>query len=97
MFGISGAQNKISEYSNVQGVIPFGVGFKYVLNPKWYMAIEIGARKTTFDYLDNVSDGDLTNKNYQSGNPLDNDTYYFLGITLTRTFYTIPCPTNPYK
>jgi hypothetical protein len=97
LFGISGAQNKNAEYSNVQGIIPFGVGFKYVLNPKWYVAIEIGARKTTFDYLDNISGGDLTNKNYQYGNPLDNDTYYFLGITLTRTFYTIPCPTNPYK
>ena len=49
LFGISGAQNKTAEYSNVQGVIPFGVGFKYVVNPKWYMALEIGARKTTFD------------------------------------------------
>ena len=97
LFGISGQENKAAEYSNVQLAIPFGVGFKYVLNPKWYMAIEIGARKTSFDYLDNVSDGDLTIKNYQYGNPLDNDTYYFLGITFTRTFYTIPCPTNPYK
>lgn len=97
LFGISGTQNKNAEYSNIQGIIPFGVGFKYVLNPKWYVAIELGARKTSFDYLDNISDGDLANKNYQSGNPLDNDTYYFLGITLTRAFYTIPCPTNPYK
>ncbi len=97
LFGISGVQNKAAEYSNVQGIIPFGVGFKYVLNPKWYIALEIGARKTTFDYLDNISDGDLTNKNYQYGNPLDNDTYYFLGVTFTHTFYTIPCPTNPYK
>ncbi len=39
----------------------------------------------------------LRDKNYQYGNPNDNDNYYFLGISITRTFYNIPCPTNPYK
>jgi hypothetical protein len=98
IFGISGTQNKPSEYSNVQAAIPFGLGFKYILNPKWYVALEFGARKTFFDYLDNVSAG--TNqlvKNYQYGNPYDNDAYYFVGFSITRTFYEIPCPTNPYK
>jgi hypothetical protein len=47
--------------------------------------------------LDNISEGNPRDKNYQYGNPNDNDNYYFLGITLTRTFYNIPCPTNPYK
>jgi hypothetical protein len=98
LFGISGNDTKPEEYSNVQVGIPFGGGFKYILNPKWYAAFEIGIRKTFFDYLDNVSDSrDLTNKNYQSGNPNDFDNYFFVGITLTRTFYNIPCPTNPYK
>jgi hypothetical protein len=98
IFGISGTQNKPSEYSNVQGVIPFGAGMKYVLNPKWYLALEFGARKTFFDYLDNVSTGsNQLVKNYQYGNPFDNDVYYFLGLSITRTFYEIPCPTNPYK
>lgn len=98
LFGISGTQNKPSEYSNVQGAIPFGLGMKYILNPKWYLSFEVGARKTFFDYLDNVSAG--TNqlvKNYQYGNPYDNDAYYFVGVSITRTFYEIPCPTNPYK
>jgi hypothetical protein len=98
IFGISGTGNKPSEYSNVQGAIPFGLGIKYILNPKWYLSLEFGARKTFFDYLDNVSAG--TNqliKNYQYGNPYDNDVYYFVGFSLTRTFYDIPCPTNPYK
>lgn len=98
IFGISGTGNKPSEYSNVQGAIPFGLGIKYILNPKWYLSLEFGARKTFFDYLDNVSAG--TNqliKNYQYGNPYDNDVYYFVGFSLTRTFYNIPCPTNPYK
>ena len=77
--------------------IPFGGGIKYILNPKYYIAIEFGVRKTFFDYLDNISDGDPSQKNYQYGNKFDYDTYYFLGVTLTRTFYDIPCPTNPYK
>jgi len=97
LFAISGAADKPAEYSNVQGCIPFGAGVKYVLNPKWYISLEFGARKTFFDYLDNVSGGDGTSKDYQYGNPFDNDNYYFFGINLTRTFYNIPCPTNPYK
>lgn len=98
IFGISGTQNKSASYSNVQGAIPFGLGMKYILNPKWYIAAEFGARKTFFDYLDNVSIGDnQLVKNYQYGNRYDNDAYYFFGISITRTFYEIPCPTNPYK
>lgn len=98
LFGISGNDTKPDEYSNVQMTIPFGGGFKYIVNPRWYVALEFGVRKTFFDYLDNVSGfKDQTQKNYRYGNPNDNDNYYFLGITLTRTFYNIPCPTNPYK
>jgi hypothetical protein len=95
--GISGAKQKPEPYSDIQGIIPFGLGGKYIINPNWYVALEFGARKTFFDYLDNVSVGDSRLKNYQYGNPHDNDTYYFLGLTVTRTFYVIPCPTNPYK
>ena len=97
LFGISGDVQKTEEYSNVQASIPFGAGVKYIYNPKWYISLEFGIRKTFFDYLDNISAGDPRDKNYQYGNPNDNDNYYFLGITLTRTFYNIPCPTNPYK
>lgn len=98
IFGVSGTQNKTSEYSNVQGALPFGLGMKYILNPKWYIALEFGARKTFFDYLDNVSTGNnRLVKNFQYGNPHDNDAYYFVGLSITRAFYEIPCPTNPYK
>ena len=97
LFGISGEQDKTAEYSNVQAAIPFGLGMKYVYNPKWYFALEFGVRKTFFDYLDNISYGDARYKNYRYGNPNDTDIYYFLGISITRTFYNIPCPTNPYK
>lgn len=98
IFGISGTQSKPSEYSNVQGALPFGLGFKYIVNPKWYVALEFGARKTFFDYLDNVSEATTTTvKNYRYGNPYDNDNYFFFGFSITRTFYDIPCPSNPYK
>lgn len=97
LFGISGYDTKPVEYSNVQGAIPFGGGFKYILNPKMYASFEVGIRKTFFDYLDNISGGDQTQKNYRYGNPNDYDNYFFVGITLTRTLYDIPCPTNPYK
>lgn len=97
LFVLSGNAEKNAEYSNVQPAIPFGGGVKYVINPKWYVAVELGIRKTFFDYLDNISDGDLSVKNYQYGNRYDNDTYFFTGITFTRTLYDIPCPTNPYR
>lgn len=97
LFGISGHASKPVAYSNVQAAIPFGGGFKYILNPKMYVAFEIGIRKTFFDYIDNISDGNVTQKNYRYGNPNDLDNYFFIGITLTRTFYDIPCPTNPYR
>lgn len=97
LFGISGVQQKNAEYSNVQMAIPFGGGMKYVLNPRYYIAFEIGIRKTFFDYLDNISDGDPAYKNYQYGNAFDTDNYFFTGITLTYTFYDIPCPSSPYR
>ncbi len=97
LFVISGNAEKNAGYSNVQPAIPFGGGIKYVLNPKWYIAVELGIRKTFFDYLDNISDEDLSLKNYKYGNRYDNDTYFFTGVTLTRTLYDIPCPTNPYR
>lgn len=97
LFGISGTPNKTKEYSNVQLSIPLGGGMKYVLNPRYYISFEIGIRKTFFDYLDNISGGDPTVKNYQYGNPNDYDNYFFTGITLTYTFYDIPCASNPYR
>lgn len=97
LFGISGVEQKSAEYSNIQMTIPFGGGMKYVLNPKYYIAFEFGIRKTFFDYLDNISGGDPAYKNFQYGNSFDYDNYFFTGITLTYTFYDIPCPSSPYR
>jgi len=97
LFGMSGRQNKSAEYSDIQAMIPFGAGVKYVINPLWYLSLEFGMRKTFTDYIDDVSAPRQANvKDFQSGFTYDNDRYFFLGITLTRTFYEIPCPKNPY-
>jgi len=97
LFGFSGVEQKNAEYSNIQMTIPFGGGMKYVLNPKYYIAFEFGIRKTFFDYLDNISEGSPSVKNFQYGNSFDYDNYFFTGITLTYTFYDIPCPGSPYR
>lgn len=87
-------QNPKESYSSFQPVIPFGLGFKYLLNREWSIGIEGGARKTFFDYIDNLSGGDLVYKDLQYGNQYDKDWYYFVGFTVSYTFYTIPCPYN---
>jgi len=83
-------------FSRVQLSIPFGGGFKYVLNPNWYIAMEFGMRETFTDYLDGISKITGLKQNYRFGNTGDLDNYFFLGLTLTRTFYEIPCATSPY-
>lgn len=42
-------------YKNNQFAIPFGGGFKFALNPKMQLGIELGLRKLFTDYLDDVS------------------------------------------
>jgi len=44
-----------SKYSLVQFCIPGGVGFKYTLDQKWGVGLEVGMRKTFTDYIDDVS------------------------------------------
>jgi hypothetical protein len=96
LLSISGNSDKPVPYSSFQPSVPIGFGFKYVINPKWMIGFELVARKMFFDYLDNVSEGDLLRKNYQYGNWQDNDSYYFIGFSLTYAFYRIPCP-FPYQ
>lgn len=49
------SQNDTPPYSLSQISIPFGFGFKYNINPNWYVSIEISPRITFTDYLDDVS------------------------------------------
>ncbi|MCH8331694.1 MAG: outer membrane beta-barrel protein [Bacteroidetes bacterium] len=43
------------KYSLVQPAIPIGIGIKYGINYRWNFSVEVGQRKTFFDYLDDVS------------------------------------------
>jgi len=79
-------------HSRIQPVVPVGIGFKYILSPEFSLSAEAGIRKTFFDYIDNVSDSDSVLKNYEYGNRYNNDWYYFIGVSISYTFWTIPCP-----
>lgn len=81
-----------STYSPVQVVLPLGMGVKYQVTPKFSMNVEAGARLMFTDYLDDVSRGNLDNKNYLYGQWNTNDIYYYTGISFCYTFYTIHCP-----
>jgi len=96
IFTFSGEGEKNAQFSNVQLAIPIGVGFKYNLNPKYQLGLEWGIRKTFFDYLDNISGGDILKKSTPFGNESDDDLYYFLGLSITYSFYKIPCPYPSY-
>ena len=94
-FGIMKLYNPSStmdDFNQTQPVIPMGLGFKHKLGKQFVVEFEAGARKTFFDYLDGISDGDVTIKNYQFGNPNDDDWYFFTGFRLSFVLYNIPCP-----
>lgn len=97
IFGMLGHQNKTATYSNIQMAIPLAIGLRYRATPKWSFSFEAGVRATFFDYIDNISEGDFFNKDYQYGNPNDNDEYYFAGVSISYTFYSVVCPTLPIK
>ncbi len=70
-------EDQNADYSNVQPVIPLGLGIKIDLAEQWLVGVEFGMRKTFTDYLDGVS---------RAGNPGANDWYIFYGANLTYRF-----------
>jgi hypothetical protein len=80
------------DFNTLQPAIPFGLGFKHLVGRRFSAGFEFGVRKTFFDYLDNISDADLALKNYQYGNPNDNDWYTYVGVTFSYIIFKIPCP-----
>jgi hypothetical protein len=89
------SHEKPTDYHKIQPSIPVGIGFKYRLSPYLTLGYEWGARKTFFDYIENVGEYLPENgvpKNYQYGNIHHKDWYYFTGFTLSYTIWTIPCP-----
>lgn len=87
MFG-----ERTGDYSMMQPVIPFGLGFKQLVGKKFALGLEVGLRRTFFDEWDNVSDGNVEFKDYQYGNPNTNDWYTFAGLSVSYIIYKIPCP-----
>jgi len=84
-----------SSYSNIQPVVPMGVGFKANISSAWSVSIDTGMRKLFFDDLDGISDGDVTVKDFKYGNPYDKDWYYYSGFSICYTIYKIKCPKMP--
>lgn len=80
------------DFSNIQPVLPFGLGVKHLVGKQFSLALEFGARKTFFDQLDGISDGDVYDKtNTQFGNPNDKDWYHYLNISFSYLIFKIPC------
>jgi opacity protein-like surface antigen len=71
--------------------IPAGAGLKVALNEHFNLGLEMGVRKTFTDQFDHT--GDQTPLLVNSH---DQDWYYYSGISLSYTFYSILCPT-PYN
>ena len=103
---------KIEEGRNLFLNVPFGFGFKYLINKQFSIAFEVEFKKTFNDKLDYTTGANTTNinnvtglnfnnniKNYQYGSGNDNDFYYFTGISLSYILYKIPCPKDsaPYN
>lgn len=89
------SHEKPTDYRKTQPSIPVGIGFKYRLTPYLTLGYEWGARKTFFDYIENVGEYLPENgvpKNYKYGDIHNKDWYYFTGFTLSYTIWTIPCP-----
>ena len=81
-----------AQFSELQPVIPMGMGFKKMIGKQLCLGLEAGARKTFFDYLDGIGDSEQIIKDYQYGDPVTNDWYFFTSISLTYVLYEIPCP-----
>lgn len=95
LFYFSRSANTTASFSNIQPVVPLGVGFKANITPAWSVTIETSMRKLFFDHLDGISEGDVTVKDLNHGNPYDNDWYYYSGFSICYTIYKIKCPRMP--
>jgi opacity protein-like surface antigen len=76
-------------YSLESFVIPMGGGVKFAITQKINLGIEMGARFTFTDYIDDI--GVSVNKaskaprdpKYYTGNPNDYDLYFFTGVNIS--------------
>jgi hypothetical protein len=97
VFGVIGINSfkpdvKTADYKTSGLVLPYGVGVKYQFKRPWNLGIEYGARKTFTDYLDNLGGDPVSTDKLAQGDPSTKDSYYFLRLSVTYTFYRIFCP-----
>lgn len=64
--GITGFSERV--YKRISLAIPMGLGVKYTINDQWNIGLEIGARKTFTDYLDDVSATYVAHDDLLAGN-----------------------------
>ena len=83
---------KTADYKTSSMIIPYGVGIKYQIRRPWNIGIEYGTRKTFTDYLDNLGGDPVSNDKIQQGDPSHKDTYFYVRLSVTYTFYRIFCP-----
>lgn len=50
-----GIKPEMKKYNRLTVCIPVGMGWKYAINRRWSLGLEIGLRKTFTDYIDDVS------------------------------------------
>ena len=63
-----GLSDRADKYQLFQFAVPFGLGAKYLLNENWTLGIELGARFTFTDYLDDVGGTYLSYEDLLAGN-----------------------------
>jgi hypothetical protein len=85
--------NALTTSSTFNPAIPLGFGIKYKLTRSLNLNGEFVARKTFTNTLDSMSDtSGPSGNNKQLANPFTNDWYYFTGISISYTFYSVLCP-----
>ena len=88
----SGHDEPTAEFSSFQPVLPFGLGLKLPTSRSSSIGIQLGIRKTFFDYLDNISAKDFERKDYNYGDRYSTDWYHYIGLSFSYTIYSLKCP-----
>ncbi len=83
---------RTGDYRTSGLVLPFGVGVKYQISRPWNIGLEFGTRKTFTDHLDNLGANPFSINKLDQGDTSTRDMYYFLGFSVSYTFYRITCP-----
>jgi hypothetical protein len=83
-----------SSQPNFNFCIPFGLGIKYALTKNFNVGAVFETTKTFNSQLDNITSTNPKGMSpkIKAYNEATNDWFYFLGINVSYTFYTINCP-----